>query len=694
MTHNRARAAIIPSALVLVAGALWWFFIPSDIGGLTTYVVTHGVSMLPKFHSGDLALVRPASHYGIGDIVAYHSSALHEVVLHRIVAVHGGHFTIKGDNNHFLDPVRPTAAAIVGKLWLHAPQGGVALIALHSPVTAGVLLGACGLLVLGGGETRRRRRRGRRGARPAKRESPTVKPEHPPAGGGASHLLAVLTGSLIAALLFLGLGVVALAQPLRKTSHIRTPYTQQVHFAYRATAPAGAVYPTGTVATGDPIFVQLVHRVRFMIDYRLATAAPHELQGTEQVFLTLGGPSGWSRSLPLGPQRRFAGPAMRTQVTVDLPSVQSLINRVQQLTGVSAGAGYTLAVAPHVHIRGELGGQGIDASFAPALSFQLGSLQLQPSSASTPGAAPQSGAGLNPSQAGAVSTAKSTGNTLTVLGQGFSIVILRWVAVMGFLLAAALTLFTAVLKRLRPFDEAARIQADYGHLIVPVVLGPDGLGSPPVDVPTIAALARLAESGQRLILHSRNDRRDTYLVNDEGTVYRYRADPGNVVWGEWSATEPRPLAHLATAARRPAVVPQPASAVSAAAAPTPGADAAGETQAGAPVWPRPVFPAAVSAAVDATAAGELPAVAPPVLAPPSVAAPPVAQPAVAPPRVAPAPIFSSASGRERRLRDQALRAGSRSLAALRAGYTRAADERARRAAAPSPPVAPSGSSGD
>jgi signal peptidase I len=553
MMHNRARAAIIPSAFVLAAGALWWFFIPSNIGGLTTYVITHGVSMLPLFHSGDLALVRAASHYRIGDIVAYHSSPLHEVVLHRIVAVHDGHFTIKGDNNHFLDPVRPTASAIVGKLWLHARHGGVALRALHSPVVAGVLLGSCGLLVLGEGETRRRRGRGRRGARPTTGGSAAVKPERP-TRRGAVHLAAVLTASVIAALLFLGLGVIAFAHPLDKTSLARTPYTQQIRFGYRASAPAGAVYPTGIVATGDPIFLALVHRVRFDINYRLATGAPHQLRGTEQVFLTLTGPSGWSRSVPLGPLRRFAGPAVRTQVTVDLPSVQSLINRVQQLTGVSAAAGYTLAVAPQVHIRGELAGQAVDTSFAPALSFQLGALQLQPASASPAGSSP-SGGGSDPSQAGTVSTPTSTANSVRVLGHALSVAALRSVAVIGFLLSAALALIATVVKRVRPLDEAVRIQAQYGQLIVPVVLGPDELGVAPVDVPTIAALARLAESGQRLILHSRNERRDTYLVNDEGTVYRYRADPGNVVWGEWSATAPRPLAHVAASAMAPAPAP-------------------------------------------------------------------------------------------------------------------------------------------
>jgi hypothetical protein len=52
----------------------------------------------------------------------------------------------------------------------------------------------------------------------------------------------------------------------------------------------------------------------------------------------------------------------------------------------------------------------------------------------------------------------------------------------------------------------------------------------------------LAESGQRLILHRPDPGGDTFLVNDEGTVYRYQVQPSNVVWGEWKPTAPRPVA--------------------------------------------------------------------------------------------------------------------------------------------------------
>jgi hypothetical protein len=221
-------------------------------------------------------------------------------------------------------------------------------------------------------------------------------------------------------------------------------------------------------------------------------------------------------------------------VTLDLNRLQSLLARVQKLTGISSSAGYTIAIVPRVHVTGQLAGEPLNASFAPALSFRLQGLQLQPT-----GGANQPGQALRvfaPSQRGSVSGTATATNTLGVARHSLSVETIRWTALGAFLLAVAIALVTLVLKRGQPFEEAARIQEQYGHLIVPIVNAED-LGWPPIDVTSINALVRLAQSGDRLILHQRGNGVDTYLVNDEGTVYRYQAKPIKVVWQEW-ATAP------------------------------------------------------------------------------------------------------------------------------------------------------------
>ena len=83
---------MLTGALVALVAVAWHFFAPSNIGGSTRYVVTSGVSMQPHFHTGDLAITRPASTYRVGDVVAYHSTLLHVTVLHRIIARHGNRY--------------------------------------------------------------------------------------------------------------------------------------------------------------------------------------------------------------------------------------------------------------------------------------------------------------------------------------------------------------------------------------------------------------------------------------------------------------------------------------------------------------------------------------------------------------------------------------------------------------------------
>ena len=355
------------------------------------------------------------------------------------------------------------------------------------------------------------------------------------------------TASAAAAAVFLVLGLVAFVCPATRPTEVLTPYQQQVTFGYTAHAPSGPVYPSGAVHTGQPIFLSLVHQVDVQIRYDFSSLAQHDIAGSEKIMLQLTAPSGWTRSMTLTPPTRFTGDDTSTAVVLDIHQLQSLLNKVGAMTGVP-GATYTAAIEPVFHVTGTAAGQPLNLHFSPTMSFQLGPQQLSPQGAasaptqtSAPGTPPATGASggtLAPSQSGKVGTPASTPATLTVLGIAPKVSLLRWISLVGLLLSVGATVFFYLRKRGEPFEESAHIQAQYGHLIVPIMGGED-LGWPPVDVTSIKALVRLAESGQRLILHNRSDGVDTYMVNDEGTVYRYQVRPTNVVWGEWSeATTP------------------------------------------------------------------------------------------------------------------------------------------------------------
>ena len=151
----RLRSAVSLLSAVAVIGAAWWLVAPPALGGSTSFVTVDGTSMLPNLRRDDLVALRQSSSYKIGDVVAYRSTLLQRIVLHRVVAIDDGHFTFKGDNNTFLDPEHPTEAQLVGKLSVHIPVAGRVVPVMHVPWIVGAVA-ALLVLTVGLGERSQR----------------------------------------------------------------------------------------------------------------------------------------------------------------------------------------------------------------------------------------------------------------------------------------------------------------------------------------------------------------------------------------------------------------------------------------------------------------------------------------------------------------------------------------------------------
>lgn len=132
---------------------------PTAIGGPVSYVVTDGVSMLPHFRADGLVITRAADAYGVGEVVAYHNREMHTVVMHRIVAIQGGRFVFKGDNNPFADEYHARQADLIGREWMYWPSAGRYFSWLRSPGIFGLLIAAATLVAVGLPRRSRRRRR-------------------------------------------------------------------------------------------------------------------------------------------------------------------------------------------------------------------------------------------------------------------------------------------------------------------------------------------------------------------------------------------------------------------------------------------------------------------------------------------------------------------------------------------------------
>ncbi|HET7567077.1 MAG TPA: signal peptidase I [Gaiellaceae bacterium] len=144
--HGLCRAnAAAKVALIALAVAAWaWFLLPQALGGRAAWVLVSGKSMLPRYHTGDLVLVRKQSSYRVGEVIAYRVPKGDPMaglqVIHRIIggdAAHG--FVVQGDNRTAPDSWRPTPEDIVGAKLLRVPNGVFVIQHLRSPLFLGLL---------------------------------------------------------------------------------------------------------------------------------------------------------------------------------------------------------------------------------------------------------------------------------------------------------------------------------------------------------------------------------------------------------------------------------------------------------------------------------------------------------------------------------------------------------------------------
>lgn len=529
-TSRGVRLARTLVVVVLLA-ATWWLLAPTQLGGRTTYVTTHGISMEPRFRTGDLGVLRETGTYRVGDVAGYRSAVLHTVVMHRIVAITDGRFTFKGDNNSWLDPEQPTQEALLGSLVLRVPQGGAWLAQVRSPVALSVL---AFLLVAatGTGLTRRRRRRRRAMSR---HTAPLARPATP-----VEPLRLVTVVALVLGVLAAGLTALAWTTPVEISRAAQATPPPRMTFSYTARVRAGAAYDTTSVSSPDPVFRKVAKRVVVAYEYRGGS-------GTIGLVADLSSASGWRSSVRLARPVAFAGGRYSGRARLDLAAFQRRAEAAAAATGMPVGA-VTVAVRPEVRTpRGD---------FAPVLRLTLTPLQLALAGSRTDLVVVGTAAKVAP-----VVTPATVGPSAWAVPVRTA----RTASVIALLLAlgtAALGL--ALARRAAPPDEGAAIRRRYGALLVPVRAGTVVPGRV-VEVDAFATLAKLAERYGLLVLHWSAGGVDTFVVQDERTGYRYTTDRAEAVLPAAAPARSSRAVPAAADGRAPAAVrPRPARAPAAA----------------------------------------------------------------------------------------------------------------------------------
>ena len=520
MTPPRRTRAIATGLLLVAFAAFWRLAGPTQLGGGAAYVITHGTSMQPEYHEGDLVVLRKADAYTEGDIVGYESPSLGRTVLHRIHRTEGGAFITKGDNNSWLDTDRLQSADVIGKAWLHLPGAGEWLAKTRNPVVVTVLIGLVGLSFLLSSQKKEQGRRARTGKGPALSRI---------AFGSFTQdqklWLRIVGGATLAMFL---LGVFTFRQPLVSAITADAAYEHVGAFGYSADVTESPVYPTGKVEPGRPVFLKLVDQLKVTFDYTLNTQTTHSVSGEALMFARVTGATGWKKVIPIARVTPFKGNKVQLAGTLDFDTIKDLSREVQSITGLPESAQNVELVA-RVDVTGDVAGAQITEQFAPALPFQMDTLQLQ---LIDPEGGPLSGesslASFRHSQPGAVSVDETKANQLQVLGLSVQIRTARQASILGLLFGLiALGVLWRRFSNPALADEASVISAQYGDWLIPVEAMPQQAGHKAVQVKSMAALVRLAELYERMILHEDAPRGHTYFVEEEGVMYYYRPAPSS-----------------------------------------------------------------------------------------------------------------------------------------------------------------------
>ncbi len=477
---------------------------PTQLGGPVNYVIVDGNSMEPGFHLGDLLLVRTEASYRVGDAVTYQNAELGSYVFHRIIGTQLDRFILKGDNNAWEDSYHPGQDEIVGKLWTHIPKLGKAIEWVRLPIHLAMVMGLLGGVLMAGMIIK-------------SPEDKKNKNRAPKKFGGIFGATVYLFGFL--SLVFLVFSVISFTRPLTRTAE-NILYQQNGNFFYSATGTPG-VYDTHLVRSGEPVFPKLTCFLNVGFTYTLSGSQTQNISGNHQLYARiLDDQSGWQRTILLNPETAFNGNTFFSMATLDLCQVATLVNLVEQETGLHPSI-YTLEIVNHTAFTAKIAGKQASDTFDPSLVFKFDKTHFYLAANNTETDP------LYSSKEGMVGTSTLQENTFSILGLQPTVWSIRLISLLGFALSLIGLLIAGInIYSFAQQNQESLIKLKYGSLLVDVYEKSLEPTSTMIDVTSMDDLAKLAERQGSMILHMTLNFLHYYLVQNNGTTYRYVISTG------------------------------------------------------------------------------------------------------------------------------------------------------------------------
>ena len=516
MTDNRTsskRVLMKVATMLPVIGltALGWLQLaPPSLGGHTSYAVITGNSMEPMLHGGDLALIRRSDSYAEGDVAAFNSKDLNNLVLHRIIGSSDGRFTTKGDNNDFTDPEQPTHDQFVGRLWVRIPKAGGYMARLRDPRIAALPAALVALIAFASFSRGTRRRRG---STPQHRAQPHVVPS----GGRSRKPLFVCAAGIMC--VSVGAAAIGFSRSAASSSSSSLGYEETGVFSYAAGVNQGSVYDAPTVRTGEPVYLRMAKDLTVDFDYGFETSSPARVTGEASMVTTLAASNGWSRTVARTAPVPIADGVVHLQQKLEVDSLQKLVESIQEETGVSETY-YTLAFSAEVASEAQIAGRMIEESMNARMPFQLDSFQLRLDTGAEDGEATDPTTTI---EKGSVSIEQTSVGRVQVGPLGVDVPVLRSGAMVGVALALLLAGVAMYRGRSSDLDGIQRIADRNSDVIVRArSIDHPGWGSA-LEVHDFEGLRKISDAYETMILHAANDEAVFFTIH-ENQIYFVRIE--------------------------------------------------------------------------------------------------------------------------------------------------------------------------
>lgn len=322
-------------------------------------------------------------------------------------------------------------------------------------------------------------------------------------------------------------------RPLEEQVTVPHPYTSSYTFDYGTNLPPNQVYDTGQLKFGDTLFRSLSDRLALTVKYRLTNGDTATAVGNLSTRVLLSSSAGWTRTIEELPAAPITGSVAETRVLLDFGAMERLAKSINETTKTEG----TLSVQVLTGVDARLSTPGLEDRPAPSaagLKFELTETTVrlkEDRSAPSTGLSEGESGGVKVMNGGANQTTTQMLQTRALKPAEVSALVfsarvdqarIAAVAVLGVALAVSLyNLLAVAMAGAR--GEAARLAAQYGSQLYPLLEVPADIDRRAVRVGSFDALAAAAENAEAEILHHAKDGGDRYYVFDGPNVFCYEA---------------------------------------------------------------------------------------------------------------------------------------------------------------------------